>query len=479
MIQRILEAALDMPYMNENAPRLGHVRTASSEAVQDALARWKVAQAKPSNGTSIASLCVPVGSLTSSTPAKKVRFSITVDGSETEVEATRDHPTVKVGYIRVAGSLLELDRLADAGKGQFVNPRIVSEAHKAAAFDAALPGSGLVRPGSTGVETWRAEVDHFMQNTRFDNASRMTLSDALLTLHGSPGKPANFISLRTCPSCESHYPPGGEAKVEKSGGRCPACQAHLYLADVLRTHEEYSEEGSNQSAITRIMNLSERLMTLFYLDLFFSEAADPVSTFSSTLFVTDGPLALYGTIAPLKRRFHEYLQHLVSWSAAKSVDLPLLVGVEKSGRFVEHAEIIKDLIPKGHVMRLTTDYINRITGRSADNKYGIDEFYGRRFIYRTTAGDPLVITIPPRHGVQPYQGPESEELDSYPTLRTVCEVLDEVRTRLYPNAVIPVALAHNSAALPLGVGHSVLRELAQKGVGLPQDSQIRYRNPYR
>jgi hypothetical protein len=408
-----------------------------------------------------------------------VRFSITVDGSETEVEATREHPTVKVGYIRVAGSLLELGKLQEAGRGPFVDPRVVSEAHKAAAFDAALPGSGLVRPGSTGVDTWRQEVDHLLQNTRFDQESTLTLADALLTLHGTPGSPATTIPLRTCPSCANRYAPGAEPQVGKTGGTCADCKASLYLSDVLRTHEEYLPEGSNQSAITRTMNVSERLMTLSYLDLFYSHAAKPVEAFHKTLFVTDGPLALFGTIAPLKRRFHEYLQGLAAWSDTKGLDLPLLTGVEKSGRFVEHAALIKDLIPEGHVMRLTTEYMNRITGRSPGNQYGTDEFYGRRFIYRTTAGDPLVITVPPKHGVKPYEGSNAEDFDSYPTLRTVCEVLDAVRTRLYPNAVIPVALAHSSAALPLGVGQSVLRALAQKGVGLPQDSQIRYRPDYR
>lgn len=468
-----------MPYPNEAAPRLGHVPTASSRAVQEAFSRWEVSQAKPSDGTSISSLCVPITSLSSRTPSDGVRFTITVDGSETEVEATREHPTVKVGYIRVAGSLLELGKLDEAGRGPFVDPRLVAEAHKAAAFDAALPGSGLVRPGCSGVDTWRAEVDHFLQHTRFDQESALTLADALLTLHGPPGNPAPSIALRTCPSCVSRFTPGSEPQVDKAGGTCPDCHRALYLSDVLRTHEEYLPEGSNQSAITRIMNVSERLMTLSYLDLFFTQSTAPADTFRNTLFVTDGPLALFGTIAPLKRRFQEYLQGLASWSDSQGLDLPLMVGVEKTGRFVEHAELIKELIPEGHVMRLTTDYINRITGRPPGNQYGSDEFYGRRFIYRTTMGDPLVITVPPKTGVQPYEGAGAEDFGSYPTLRTVCEVLDAVRTRLYPNAVIPVALAHSSAALPLGVGQSVLRALAQKGVGLPQNSQIQYRPQYR
>lgn len=469
-----------MPYPNERAPRLGHVPTVSNQAVQDAFARWEVAQARPDDESRVTDLCVPVSSLPTRTQATDVRFSITVDGSEAEVEATHEHPTVKVGYIRVAGSLLEIDKLNEAGKGAFVDPRMVSDAHQAASFDAALPGSGLVQHGYSGIETWRREADHFLQNTRFDEGSQRTLADALLTLHGAPGQPAAGIGLRICPSRTHDYPIGGGPVIGKEGGQCPDsnCGVTVYLADVLRTHEEYNEESSNQTAITRTMNIAERLMTLSYVDLFYAESKRPLDMFRSTIFVTDGPLALFGGLAPLKRRFHDYLQQLFTWSDEHGTDLPLMVGIEKTGRFVEHAELIRDLIPEGHVMKLTTAYINRITGRPAGNRYGTDEFYGRRFIYRTSAGDPLVITVPPNGGVLPYEGPGAEDLSSYPTLRTICEVLDGVRTRLYPNAVIPVALAHSSAALPLGVGQSVLRALAQKGVGLPENTQIRTRPTY-
>jgi hypothetical protein len=64
--------------------------------------------------------------------------------------------------------------------------------------------------------------------------------------------------------------------VGKGGGVCPDCSEPLYLSDVLRTHDEYSPEGSNQTAITRTMNIAERLMTLSYLDLFYSKAGRPL-----------------------------------------------------------------------------------------------------------------------------------------------------------------------------------------------------------
>lgn len=477
-----------MPYSNEKAYRLGHVPTVNNEAVQKAFARWQVAHSSRDDHSSVTSLCVPVSDLASAVPSDAVTSAITVDGSDSEVEATRQHPTVKVGYLRVAGSLVDLDKLAEltkpAGeheptKSPFVDARAIRRAHNEYAFDAAFPGSGLVLPCLSGAETWRNEVDGFLSSTRFDDGSHLTLADVLLTIHGKPGLPATEIKLRACPACrQSTFPAGNELYVSRNGGTCTLCGAQLYLADVLRSYEEYAPEGSNLSPLTRVMLIAERLMIFGYLDHLYTTSDSPKDVLRQTLFITDGPLALFGVVAPLKRRLYDYLQELYRWSAIHGISIPLMVGVEKSGRFVEHAELISDLIPEGNVMRLTTDYINRITGRPDGNEYGTDEFYGRRFIYRTTSGDPLVITVPPATGVLPYSGRGDDDFASYPTLRTICEVLDSIRTRLYPNAVIPVALAHSAASLPLGVGHSVLRALAQKGVGLPSNSQVRYRSPF-
>lgn len=469
-----------MPYQSERAHRLGHVPVVNNEAVQEAFTRWEVAQAKPEDGLAIAAMCTPMGDLAGEGQSAEVGFAITVDGSDAEVEATRAHPTVKVGYLRVAASIVDLDKLRQAGEGEFVNPRTVRDAHQHSAFDGALPGSGLIRPGCSGVDTWRQELNHFLANTRFDAGSTKTLGDMLLALHGTPDTAAAALMLRRCPSCgakDGDFPTGG-IFVAVTGAACPKCGAAVYLADVLRTHEEYMPEGSNQSALTRVMLIAERLTTLGYMQLFYDQPST-IDVLRKTLFITDGPLALFGTVAPLKRRFQEYIAALSSECEAKgNPGLPLIVGVEKSGRFVEHADLIRALIPRGSVMNLTSEYINRITGRPPGHHYGTDEFYGRRFIYRTTAGDPLVITVPPKPDVLPYGGEGAEDLSSYPALRPVCEVLDRVRTRLYSNAVIPVALAHSAASLPLGVGQSVLRLMLQKAVGLPQSSQFQQRAPF-
>ncbi|MFF3717076.1 hypothetical protein [Streptomyces prasinus] len=459
-----------MPYEGEKASRLGHVGTVRSEAVKNALQRWEITTAKPKSTEAIAELCVGLDKLPLVGDSAEVDFSITVDGSDTEVEATRDHPTVKVGYLRVAGSMVQLDAFRNLRDVRYIDPRTVRQSQTEYAFDVALPGSQLARPGMTGVETWRSELDTFLLNARFDSNTTMTLADGLLALHGTNSAPAKRIPLRVCPGC------GLKARDEKtltvgiSGGVCPACQAHLYLADVLRTHEEYNVEGSNFTPLGRVMTAAERLMSLCYLD-FFANTAPTV--LQHTIFITDGPLAMFGPLAPLKRRFQAYLSEMSTWCEGRKLVAPLMVGIEKSGAFVEHAEQIRELIPVGHVMRLTNDYINRISGRPINNQYGVDEFYGRRFIYRTSSGDPLVITVNPAPGISPYDGSaEAEGWEAYPTLRLICEVLDSLRTRMYRHAVVPVALAHSAAALPLGVGRSVLTMMAQQNIpGLKVDLQ--------
>ena len=79
---------------------------------------------------------------------------------------------------------------------------------------------------------------------------------------------------------------------------------------------------------------------------------------------------------------------------------------------------------------------------------------------RVPAGAPYEADAPPGANA-------SADRMNYATLRATLEVLDRIQTRLYSNAVIPVALAHETAALPLGTGSQVLTLMAKKALGLP------------
>ena len=140
-----------MPYPAERASRLGHVPVVNSQAVHEAFSRWEVAQATPADENRVTALCRPVVDLENEGVASGVRFAITVDGSDSEVEATREHPTIKVGYVRVAASFIDLEKLHRSGAGDFVDPHLLRESHQHAAFDRPCDsGSNRCRHLATG-----------------------------------------------------------------------------------------------------------------------------------------------------------------------------------------------------------------------------------------------------------------------------------------------------------------------------------------
>lgn len=476
-----------MPYPQERASRLGHVPTVLSPAVSAAMQRWDIPALAEPDSSEVLSRCAPLESLELDN-RPDCAFAIAFDGSNQEVEVRPAYPSIRVGFFQIAGVYVDIDRFLKSSATGLIDVRELERAQVTQTVNSVLPGSNVYVRGASGRESLRVELDRAFQESGItDFGPKYTLADALLTLHSGPGLKSSTLPLSKCPVCGR---PGQLVTV--SGANCldPACGVPLYLTDVLRIYEEFADDGPNVLALTRAMNIAERLLLIAYLDGFLRTRS---SSLSQGIFITDGPLAVYGPIAPMKSRFRQYWEDLCRDLDRADAAPPLLVGIEKSGRFVDHANAIRELIPAGSVMMLDTAYVNRhITNQDASHFYGKDEFYGRRFFYRTSTEEILVLTVPRLPSGAPYESPmfddaglpvlqQSELFSSYPTLRATLEVLDRLQTRLYPNAVIPVALAHSASSLPLGTGRSVLTLLAQQGLRVPQDSVSlsRFRPPVR
>lgn len=461
-----------MPYQGasdgafERARRVGHVPTAASPIVQEALTRWEVPAVDP-HPSAVLDQCVALEDLPS--PSRPdTRFVIAFDGSPQEVAARSEYPSVRVGYLQVAGVFVDLAKFFNSSRGAFVDPRLLARASTTNIVNAVLPGSNVTAPGLTATENWRAELQRLLVRQGVDDfgSTPFTLRDMLFHLHGSPAQPAATVPVARCPYRRVDECPGEDIEVPPEGISCPSCGRTVWPSDALRSHEEFDDDGSNVTPLTRVMNVVERLVCFAYLNQFAHHRSDLLPTGA---FITDGPLAFYGTSAPLKRRAVEYWTRLVSTLEAADQPAPLLLGLEKSGAFVDHAHAISDWIPPETVVSLDETYIReRIKRRQSLTAYGSDEFYGRRFFYKASDGRMLVVTVPRIPGGQPYGEASSEDLAQYPTLRPSLELLDRIGTRLYDNAVMPIALAHSAAALPLGTGTDVLRILAQDTLGIPR-----------
>lgn len=118
-------------------------------------------------------------------------------------------------------------------------------------------------------------------------------------------------------------------------------------------------------------------------------------------------------------------------------------------------------------MRLPDDYIYRhiLTFRAAPNTaFGRDTYYAQKFFYKTIQGKMTTITIPKR---MPPATPPDDPMH-YPILGSALALLDRLGTSLYEDALIPVALAHSYASIPLRTGSKVLTLLSRELLGLAE-----------
>jgi hypothetical protein len=197
------------------------------------------------------------------------------------------------------------------------------------------------------------------------------------------------------------------------------------------------------------MNVMEHLTMCGYL-LYLSEKAP--NRLSRTGFVMDGPLAVFNRPAWIHRPILETLSNVYDSQKERGYSPPIIVGVEKSGNFYDHAENIKEEMESGSVLEMSNDYIyDYVIEGSPEEDYGDSTYYGQKFIYKSDSGRMFVLTIPKLP-----DGIEGHVAENYPQMRRTLEAIGSVETALYDDATIPITLAHQRASIPLKTGSRVL-----------------------
>lgn len=398
---------------------------------------------------------------------RRLESAIAIDGSRM-AESVRDGlPSVVYGFAQTAAAYLDLRVLESQRAARFVDPVALGRAVNAALVSLDLPCAGAyVREGVGIGRSWRESIDALFRLKRVQvNRMDLSLLELLLTLHGSPGEPATGIAVN-CPEENCYaadiWVPAASAPAP-SGMPCPGCDEPLYLTDSLRIHEEVVEEGSNESALGRLMSVVELLVLVGLVTLLWEQHRDDL--LRDTLFLVDGPLAMYGPPAPLRSQALSYFQ---SMSAGDACQQPLIVGVEKTGTVVDFARKLQehDVLKPQELLVCDEFVIAQMSNTANVKAYGKETYWGRKFIYRTADGRVLVPTVVPLQG-HPYdrQGGQPDP-EAYPTLPAILDVFDRTGSSMYRDGIIPTALAHGKAAFPIGVGTDVLRLVAKRKLGL-------------
>lgn len=394
-------------------------------------------------------------------PAGQLAAALAIDGSRMAEQVRDGLPSVYYGFAQAAAAYVDLAAMESQRAERFVDPVAIDRAVNTALVSLDLPTAGAyTRAGIDIATSWREAIDHLFRTKKIEvNRLNQSLLDLLLLVHGEPGKPAPAVPVNCpCDDC-----PATDVAIGRDGGACSSCDEHLYPVDMMRIHEEVVEEGTNETALGRLMSVVELLVLVGLTSLLWEQSRGEL--LGSTLFIVDGPLAMYGPPAKLRARALDFFQAMTATTPGPG---PYLCGLEKTGAMADYARQLArhDVLAPGELLVCDQEVIDTVTNSTNAIGYGKETYWGRKFIYRARDGRVVVPTVMPTtgaaydaHGGQP--GPEG-----YPTLPAILDVIDRTGSSMYTDGIIPVAAAHGKAAFPIGVGTDVLRLVAKQKLGL-------------
>jgi hypothetical protein len=225
--------------------------------------------------------------------------------------------------------------------------------------------------------------------------------------------------------------------------------------------------GKNGAMFAEVMQILERIWVIHILRTL--EAKKWLSTLRRLAIVLDGPLAVFGHPAWLSQAIYQELTRIntVARKATGGQDI-LLIGIEKTGKIVQHFDDIEHYeeggsgaFPCQSVALLSDSYIKRnVIFSDSDKPYGEDTYFGRKFFYKTKSAARIVAMLPFLE--EAHRDLASIDISQYPRLFDAIALLDQLVSSRYPNALAPLVAANAEAAIPLHLGNKVLERLAKE-----------------
>jgi hypothetical protein len=391
---------------------------------------------------------------------------IALDGGYHQAQVANGYPGAEVCYLTVAAVMLDVLKMRELDKARPVHPRDFRATQQTGSLDCVLPGCNVVfKDEESAISSFRRAFYEETKAVAFTDGGETLLDTYEALLARKPGGSQN----QDCPypDCDdgTGHPHRYVPRPGCSGCVCPRKRV-WYSTDAARIYLGMNPTGPSGAMFGEVMQVWERLSVISIIRSMVARGW--ASSFARVAIVLDGPLAIFSHPAWLSQVIIAELTDLnaVIRRETGGKDL-LLIGVEKSGAFVDHFDRI-DRLADGSQARfapqsaflISNDYIRRNIVISDGKPHGIDTYFGRKVFYKTRSGARIVATLPilstdarDRNDIRP---------DIYPRLADALSLLDSVVSSRYPNALAPLVAAHSEAAIPLNLGRKVLEQLAKE-----------------
>ena len=358
---------------------------------------------------------------------------ITVDGGLAIVpNPVRRDKTV--AFVQVGAMVIAIDDLRRIETDPMMDPRdLKAFLQRVDRYPLVLPLSGVRIPNMSVKQTNRVIL-----NSIFSSAwtNLYGILEFLLWRDWLPPQSARPPREMQCLQCRAMFP-----LVRGRTFPCPQCGYEHFLSDYLDLFSGAAEEWGGEQIASMVMTAIETL-TLWKLPVRLAQA-NKLDRLSQVLFVKDGPLLFRAQ----GYRLVDSIRDFIEWLVARGHSINL-VGIEKTGQFVEFLQCYPDLLPnRGDFFVPSVQFIQEeIRGIAFDpSTYRNRVSYGSRVGVRLTEQHVLSLTIPTikMTDTEPTAPNEGDLLN----FRTIAATFSGLGSSAHDNAVLPLILANRAVSL--------------------------------
>ncbi len=380
-----------------------------------------------------------------------IKNIIAIDGGFTDVFVRKEFPSSTIAFFQFGALFFKYQDLIDMEEKPFIDPDDFSKLQNMQRIKLVLPTKGV---------TFKNEIDliNSVRKSIYDffvkNIENQGLIKALKWLIFEEYNDNNDINwtIAQCPSCSKPITFKRNDLSSDYTLHCLHCNETIYLTDVFRLHEVVDNEIGAGGILGYLCTTIEQLIIVYLIKEILNTKADILK---ETLIVKDGPLAFFGQTANIHKPMKKLIKYLNKNYAIN------LVGLEKSGAFVEHAEMIADKLKNNQIVLLGNSYIYKyiLPGQPKPSSiYGETTYYSHKLIYKSKYDNIYIASIPTMDlKAEP-------NLSDYINLPIVLNNIAYLKCDLYYNSLVPVVLANKLVSLSDHPSADILKSFAQQNV---------------
>lgn len=366
-----------------------------------------------------------------------VNLIIAIDGGYSEIPVKRSFPSSTICFFQFGALLLKLNDLEEMADEPFISPNAMAKLKNLQRIKLVVPTKNISLKKSTSLtDTVRITLYNFFKQE--ENKGESWLDTCKWFLFEMYNRQLPEYQLSNCPICDNSRIMIKRSDIaEDYTFKCPRCLSELYITDFFRLHEVIDDEIGAGGILGYLTNLIEQFVIIHTIRIILRLKPEMLN---HTLFLKDGPLAFFGQTANMHAPMRELVKYLISKHNL------LLVGLEKSGAFVEHADEIKDKIKPGQVLLLNNKHIYKyiIPGnKDTRDPYAHTSYYSSKLIYRAKDERIYLATIPTLDK-NVVLNPRKED---FPNLDIILNNVAKLRCDMYDNSLIPIALVNKLVSL--------------------------------